>query len=317
MSVSWITADVFDGLATIPTGSVDLVVTSPPYWRKRAYTDNPKEIGQEPSPGEYLASLLRVTDELWRVVKDTGTIWFVIGDTAAGSGGPGGDVARRKRGKGRHWNPTSKAVDTPLAKSVCWLPDLFGASLAYGRNLLTGDPCQQWITRPPVTWCKPNPFPGEIRDKFREATELVVWAAKQSDYYFNLDKVRLPNSGYHRESEMRYNRKDYPGQRPRMTLHTTNPLGTPPKNWWVVPTEGHDEHAAVYPGALISQPVAACLPPGRSVILDPFAGSGTTLAVALGHNPDALAIGIDLDERNEVLARDRVGPLLWVTEGSK
>src|SRR5690606_40932351 len=51
------------------------------------------------------------------------------------------------------------------------------------------------------------------------------------------------------------------------------------------------------------------------VILDPFAGSGTTLAVALGHNPDALAIGIDLDERNELLARDRVGPLLWAVTG--
>jgi DNA modification methylase len=44
------------------------------------------------------------------------------------------------------------------------------------------------------------------------------------------------------------------------------------------------------------------------VVLDPFAGSGTTLQVATGHGRDA--IGIDLDERNVDLARDRVGMFL-------
>jgi hypothetical protein len=51
----------------------------------------------------------------------------------------------------------------------------------------------------------------------------------------------------------------------------------------------------------------------NGIVLDPFAGSGTTLAVATGHGRDA--IGIDLDERNLELARDRVGPM-WFTEGS-
>jgi tRNA G10 N-methylase Trm11 len=45
------------------------------------------------------------------------------------------------------------------------------------------------------------------------------------------------------------------------------------------------------------------------VVLDPFAGSGTTLAVALGHGRDA--IGIDLDDRNLELARERVGPMFF------
>jgi hypothetical protein len=50
--------------------------------------------------------------------------------------------------------------------------------------------------------------------------------------------------------------------------------------------------------------------PGR--VLDPFAGSGTTLAVAVGHGHDA--IGIDIDERNADLARERVGPMFFETE---
>jgi site-specific DNA-methyltransferase (adenine-specific) len=45
-------------------------------------------------------------------------------------------------------------------------------------------------------------------------------------------------------------------------------------------------------------------------VLDPFAGSGTTLAVATGHGRDA--IGIDLDARNADLARERVGMFLTV-----
>jgi DNA modification methylase len=44
-------------------------------------------------------------------------------------------------------------------------------------------------------------------------------------------------------------------------------------------------------------------------VLDPFAGSGTTLAVAQGHGRDA--IGIDLDDRNLELARQRVGPMFF------
>lgn len=50
------------------------------------------------------------------------------------------------------------------------------------------------------------------------------------------------------------------------------------------------------------------------VVLDPFAGSGTTLSVATGHGRDA--IGIDIDARNADLAMDRVGPLMLTVEVS-
>jgi len=50
----------------------------------------------------------------------------------------------------------------------------------------------------------------------------------------------------------------------------------------------------------------------RGVVLDPFAGSGTTLAVATGHGRDA--IGIDIDSRNADLALERVGMFLTLCE---
>lgn len=317
MSVRVVVADVFDGLAQLDDGSVNSVITSPPYWRKRSYLpdDSPlkhQEIGQESSPGEYLQTLLRVTDELWRVLADDGTIWFNLGDTAAGSGGWGGDVDKSNRGGGRRWkgNNGPGIMDMPLPKSVCWLPELFGASLTYGRNLLTGEPCRQWVVRPQVTWCKPAPTPGEIIDKFREATELIVWAAKRGSYYFDLDAVRRPpkedwggrvvNSGAFR---------GHPNERDNQTRpdRAVNEKGVPPLNWWLVNTaRGNGAHYATFPTELVYMPVIVSCPEGGT-ILDPFAGSGTVLSVALANNRNA--VGIDLDPANEKLMRNAVGLL--------
>jgi DNA modification methylase len=63
-------------------------------------------------------------------------------------------------------------------------------------------------------------------------------------------------------------------------------------------------HFATFPPDLIRRPVLASCPPGGT-ILDPFAGSGTTLLVATGHGRDA--IGVDLDERNADLAASASG----------
>lgn len=347
---TWLIGDVFDRLADLEDGSVQSVITSPPYWRKRRYlpVDHPmaaKEIGQEPSPGAFLATMLRLTDELWRVVRDDGTIWFNLGDTASGLGGAGGDYlngglregqnryAGSAKGTADEKRPARSLIDArsvgreetlgnrhlsamPLAKSVCWIPELFGASLAYGRNLLTGEPCRQWITRPPVTWCKPSPTPGEIIDKFREATELIVWASKGPRYYFDLDAVReepkedwgdrkIKSGAYTGHPQFRGKEQTRPDC-------AGNPKGVPPLTWWVVNTSGYDgAHFATFPPELITRPVIASCPLGGT-ILDPFGGSGTTALVATGHGRNC--ISIDFDERNADLARQRVGMFLDVDE---
>jgi len=60
----------------------------------------------------------------------------------------------------------------------------------------------------------------------------------------------------------------------------------------------------------IQNPLDAHHPPEDGVVLDAFCGSGTTLAVATGHGRDA--IGIDLDERNADLARERLGMFITI-----
>ena len=92
----FIVGDVFDGLAGIEDGTVDLVVTSPPFLALRSYlpADHPdkgKEIGSEATPAEFIDTLLRVTAELRRVLAPHGSICVELGDTYAGSGGAGGD----------------------------------------------------------------------------------------------------------------------------------------------------------------------------------------------------------------------------------
>lgn len=350
MTARFIVADVFDGLSSLPDGSVDCVITSPPYLRQRRYLplDHPtaeREMGHEATPGEFLEALLAVMDELWRVLSDDGTFWINLGTKHAGSGGAGGDYnpgglrdgqpkfnkvpGGLRRAATRNdpdlfpdYGHTRKPVEGwPLEQSVCWVAHLFGASLAYGRNLLTGDAHRQWVTRPPVTWCKPAPTPGAIYRTFRSGTELVIFGGKHQAHYFDLDSVRYDPPP---ENERSTCAQEGPKQAAaaaagkdrggftRFTKRTVNPNGAPPLNWWVIGAgPGYaGAHFATFPAELLIRPILAGCPKGGTV-LDPFVGSGTTLVVATGHERNA--IGIDFNPDNVHLAQDRLGMLYPLT----
>lgn len=168
---------VFARLAEIPDRSIDVVVTSPPFLALRDYlpADHPDkdlEIGNEPTPAEFLDALLAVTAELGRVLAPHGSICVELGDT----------YVTTQRGSG--W---------PLPKSMCMIPHLYAASLAYGRNVLTGQesPAGQWRVRNVICWARPNPPPGALGDKFRPATSYVVVACKGPKRFFDIESVRL------------------------------------------------------------------------------------------------------------------------------
>ena len=342
--------DVFDRMADLEDGSVDLVLTSPPFLALRSYLppdhpDKAKEIGSEPTPAEFLDTLLRLTAEWGRLVGD-GSICVELGDTYAGSGGAGGDYADgglrdgqpafvgskrtedgSKRGAdARHKKNTSRGTsaggDWPLAKSLCFIPQLYGASLAYGRNLLTGEPSPagQWRVRNVVRWVRPNPPVGSLGDKFRPGTSEMIVATKCRGRWFDLDAVRGPVSeNTHARTAKGVDRRPNTGKAADderrggnySTLDVEHmSAGAPPLDWWEIPTAPYKgAHYATWPPALCERPIKSMCPPGGTV-LDPFAGSGTTLAVATGLG--RAAIGIDLDDRNADLARERVGMFLEV-----
>jgi len=332
--------DVFDVLRTLPDDSVDLVLTSPPFLALRSYLpddhpDKGREIGQELTPASFLDTLLALTAEWDRVLAPHGSIAVELGDSYSGSNEDAGGNDRKNLGKGNGW---------PLAKSLCIVPELYAACLAYGRNVLTGEdsPAGMWRVRNLVRWVRPNPPVGALGDKFRPATSVMVIATRSRTRWFDLDAVREKHKngvdpatmggngyGYRDPSEKGNGTKPMPG----------NPNGAPPLDWWEVSPEAYKgSHYATWPRKLLVRPVLAMCPQHvcqtcgeprrridgdvwtdcghddfrRGLILDPFAGSGTTLAVANGLGRDA--VGIDLDARNADLARERVGMFLDVVK---
>src|SRR5690554_6929738 len=274
MSVRWITADVFDGLAQLEDGSVDLVVTSPPFLALRSYLpadhpDKDKEIGHEATPAEFLDTLLAVTAELRRVLAPHGSICVELGDTYAGSGGAGGDYLPGGLREGQEpyvgspkWDRSSGRLAPdgypytdmfkgggpggegwPLAKSKALIPELYRVALAYGINPLTGaeSPAGRWRIRNVVTWCRPNPPVGALGDKWRPATSDVVVACTSDRRYWD-DIATRREASYSRERNA--TRVTPNGQRPRMVDDATNPAGAPLLDWHSPLADAIDRAAA-------------------------------------------------------------------------
>ncbi len=378
--------DVFDVMATLPDASVDLVLTSPPFLALRSYLpddhpDKAREIGSEPTPAEFLDTLLALTAEWDRLLAPHGSICVELGDTYAGTGNHKPPTDGRNTGVYKESTPGfgdrfkgggPGGDGWPLDKSLCGIPTLYAWSLAYGRNLLTGEesPAGRWRIRNVVAWCRPNPPVGALGDKFRPATSYITVATKARDRWFDLDAVRTAT-----DPDNERNTCAADGKSDRQTVRTTNPAGAPPLDWWEVTTEPYSgSHYTTWPRKLLTRPIESMCPRNvcstcgepqrrivgdteeyaafklqhewasggkvtsnlnrpnidfsmprvrtlgwsdcghdnyrRGIVLDPFAGSGTTLAVATGLGRDA--VGIDLDARNVDLAAERVGMFLEV-----
>jgi DNA modification methylase len=403
----FVVADVLDALGAMPDNSVDMALTSPPFFGLRSYLpagdpNKGHELGSEDTPAEFLQALLEVITELGRVVADHGSIVVELGDTQSGSGGAGGDYntnglrdgqPRFRQGRGPGW---------PRPKSMCAIPGLVQASLAYGRNLLTGASFEPWIVRNHVAWVRANPPVGSLGDKFRPATSFLIVATRSPTRFFDLDAVRVPYSEAMTDFIRRGSRgRTVPGQAAGIGSDWTNSEGgleardmggAPPLDWWHINTVPYaGAHYAAFPPDLCTIPIRSMCPqrvcrtcgqPSRrivkterlingkvadentpqyaathveqrtirgknlvklrpdgvperatygritetigwtdchhdnwrpGIVLDPFAGTGTVLAVATGNGRDA--IGIDIDKRNLDLAVDRVGPL-FLTEAT-
>jgi DNA modification methylase len=75
--------DCLDILPTLEAGSVQCVVTSPPYFGLRNYNHD-DQIGLEETPEQYIEKLVAVFREVRRVLRDDGTLWLNLGDSYAG-----------------------------------------------------------------------------------------------------------------------------------------------------------------------------------------------------------------------------------------
>lgn len=199
MTVRYLVGDTREMVATLDAGSVSLVATSPPFIALRSYlpADHPMkhaEIGSEPDPATFLDTLLALTAEWGRVLAPWGSIAVELGDTYAGSGGAGGDYndGGLRDGQQAFTGSSRKAGEWPRPKCLALVPQLYAASLAYGRNLLTGEesPAGQWLVRNMVVWHRPNPAVGALGDKYRPSTSYITIATRSPKRWFDLTAVR-------------------------------------------------------------------------------------------------------------------------------
>ncbi|MDQ6616589.1 MAG: site-specific DNA-methyltransferase [Actinomycetota bacterium] len=122
MTVRQLIGDIRDTVAAIPDASVDLVFTSSPFFQLRSYLqadhpDKAKEIGAEPTPGEFIDALLDVVELLDRPLAPHGSMMWELGDTMSGSGGGGGDYlpGGRREGQPQHYGSAASMREANAA----------------------------------------------------------------------------------------------------------------------------------------------------------------------------------------------------------
>lgn len=195
------TGDALDVLRTLPDGSVNCAITSPPYFGLRDY-GAPRQYGLEKSPGEYLANLTAVFSETYRVLADDGTLWVNMGDSYVSNGGaalPPGHGSRKPGSRSPHGLQGTHPRTRPEAE----LPHKFGKwDKDWGmpiKNLL-GLPWRLalalqddgWILRNDIIWHKPNAMPESVGDRLAAQHEHLFLLVKTRYYWFDLDPIRLP-----------------------------------------------------------------------------------------------------------------------------
>lgn len=252
-AVKYLIGDTREQIATIADGSVSLVACSPPFIALRSYLpaehpDKNKEIGSEPDPATFLDTLLQLTAEWGRVLTPWGSIAIELGDTYAGGSAQGTDQngsEKYKNGRGQEGllNAHTKSCgEWPRPKCLALVPQLYAASLAYGRNLLTGEPSPagQWLVRNMIVWHRPNPAVGALGDKYRPSTSYITVATRSPKRWFDLTAVRgepvVPL-----EKRVRFRQADTGSRHDdgAMTYNVGNPAGAPPLDTWF---DTHDHH---------------------------------------------------------------------------
>ena len=295
----------------IPLGdnTVDLIVTSPPYFALRSYQDGGEhydgQIGSEATPTAFLEALWAVTAECWRVLKPSGSLFVNLGDKYVGSavvGSGGKGEASKVHGGGSNLKANTQADGRRVTYGGIRAKSLMGLPWRYAIGCIDGqaDPDGRgWVLRSEIVWSKPNGLPESVTDRVRRSHENWFHLTKEGRYYSNVDEVREPaatadpeNPSY-RENKSAKRRKGLatpPGQsKPSLegaAREATNPLGKLPGSVWTVPTQPlivpdwlDVDHFAAFPTEWPRRLILGWSPPD-GVVLDPFGGTGTTAMVA-------------------------------------
>lgn len=234
--------DATQALKLLPDSSIQTVVTSPPYWSLRDYGVD-EQIGRDDSLRGYVKSIVHTFEQIRRVLRDDGTVWLNVGDSYTSGN-------RRYRAPDRKNRARAMTVRPPTPEGLK-SKDLIGVPWRLAFALQDAG----WWVRSEIIWHKPNAHPESVRDRPTKAHETIFLLSRDKDYY--------------------YDHEIFKGPRDRR-LRTV----------WEIPTEPvkrmngkMDDHPAMMPLSL-ARCCLAITSRDDSIVLDPYAGSGTTLLAA-------------------------------------
>jgi DNA modification methylase len=279
-------------------------VTSPPYFGLRDYGHD-GQIGLEPTPDEFVAALVGVFREVRRVLRDDGTVWLNLGDSYYAAGW---ECRRRNEVGSGSFAPEDRRSHTGRIDGLK-VKDLIGVPWMVAFALRADG----WYLRSDIIWAKPNPMPESVTDRPTKAHEYLFLLSKGPRYFYDADAIRETSDwGRENNPDWQYQRAETNGRK-----HETNrngksggfaewqpEQGRNKRSVWTVATQPFPgAHFATFPPKLIEPCILAGSRPG-DVVLDPFAGAGTTGVVALQHGRGF--VGIELNAEYAAMARERI-----------
>ena len=316
----------------IPDGSVHTCVTSPPYFSLREY-GHPEQIGLEPTLDEYVEKLVAVFREVRRTLRDDGTLWLNIGDSWAANRSY--RVAQSLHGEyeigGRYSGSPVRVPKGLKPKDQMLVPHTVAMALR----------ADGWYLRDTIIWHKPQCMPSSVRDRTTLAHEYVFLLSKQPRYYYDQDAIREPlakssvnrlaqnvaeqvgseaygkTNGAMKAVGTRWDARKAAGAPSRHGTAGMSEsaiangsgdggfIGANARSVWTIATAQYPgDHYAVMPRELARRCILAGSPAG-GLVLDPFAGTGTTLEVAVGSGRSF--VGYELNPDYCAQIRDRLG----------
>lgn len=269
--------------------SVQCVVTSPPYWCLRDYKVT-GQIGQEATVEGYVSSIVRVLSGVWRVLRDDGTVWLNLGDSYSGG--------EKYRTEANSFLQDKQLVGIPWRVAFALQED-------------------GWYLRSDIIWHKTNAMPSSVKDRPTSAHEYIFLLTKRPKYYYDHESVMetaVSTSKHHfvdkDDSKQRGHSRRHAGFNGRYAERIERdgvPTRRNLRDVWPMATANFAEaHFAVFPDELARRCILAGCPEG-GIVLDPFAGSGTTVKVAqeLGRK----GIGLELGAQYIPMAKCRTAQL--------
>jgi len=304
-----IQGDCLKVLKTLSDCSVQMCVTSPPYYALRDYGVD-GQLGLQNTVQEYVNDLVSVFREVKRILKDDGTLWLNLGDSYAGSGKGAWQVKDKQKNT---YVPNPGDLQTKIKHEGFKPKDLMGIPWRVAFALQEDG----WYLRSDIIWNKPNAMPEGVTDRPTRSHEYIFLLSKSRNYYYDHESIK--EQAIYGTTDIRGSKGAFGPQQKQRRLNKVKGSfnGKHGKNAfrairdkrnkrsvWTVPTKPFKQaHFATFPPDLINPCILAGSKVG-DIVLDPFFGSGTTGLVALKNNRQYL--GIELNPEYIEIAKKRL-----------